>query len=57
MVSSGSVSVCHLFADAPREVGASPAAAAGSVPDGQWMTQSFADQIPDISGGQRGGGE
>ncbi|MFT7812591.1 G/T mismatch-specific thymine DNA glycosylase-like [Arapaima gigas] len=25
-------------------------AAVGQVPDGQWMTQSFADQIPDIGG-------
>lgn len=23
----------------------------GQVPDGGWMTQSFADQIPDIAGG------
>uniref|UniRef100_A0A3P8SUW2 G/T mismatch-specific thymine DNA glycosylase n=1 Tax=Amphiprion percula TaxID=161767 RepID=A0A3P8SUW2_AMPPE len=25
----------------------------GQLPDGQWMTQSFADQIPDISGGPK----
>ncbi|CAB1417854.1 unnamed protein product [Pleuronectes platessa] len=25
--------------------------AVGQLPDGQWMTQSFADQIPDIDGG------
>lgn len=24
----------------------------GQLPDGRWMTQSFADQIPDIGGGQ-----
>ncbi|XP_039990129.1 thymine DNA glycosylase, tandem duplicate 1 isoform X2 [Xiphias gladius] len=29
--------------------------AEGQLPDGQWMTQSFADQIPDISGGPKGG--
>ncbi|KAG9339925.1 hypothetical protein JZ751_022238 [Albula glossodonta] len=29
---------------------ATSTAAAGRVPDGEWMTQSFADQIPDISG-------
>ncbi|XP_075885008.1 thymine DNA glycosylase, tandem duplicate 1 isoform X2 [Nelusetta ayraudi] len=27
----------------------------GQVPDGGWMTQSFADQIPDIAGGGGGG--
>uniref|UniRef100_A0A3P8ULZ0 G/T mismatch-specific thymine DNA glycosylase n=1 Tax=Cynoglossus semilaevis TaxID=244447 RepID=A0A3P8ULZ0_CYNSE len=27
----------------------------GQVPDGQWMTQSFADQIPEISGGPKDG--
>ncbi|KAG9329623.1 hypothetical protein JZ751_003458 [Albula glossodonta] len=27
-----------------------PAKAVGSVPDGQWIMQSFADQIPEISG-------
>lgn len=27
----------------------------GQLPDGQWMTQSFADQIPDISGGPKDG--
>lgn len=27
----------------------------GQLPDGQWMTQSFADQIPDISGGPKEG--
>ncbi|KAJ8382738.1 hypothetical protein SKAU_G00035160 [Synaphobranchus kaupii] len=29
---------------------APPTAGVGSVPDGQWMMQSFADQIPDIGG-------
>ncbi|KAG8012334.1 G/T mismatch-specific thymine DNA glycosylase [Nibea albiflora] len=29
--------------------------AEGQLPDGQWMTQSFADQIPDISGGPKDG--
>ncbi|XP_056272985.1 thymine DNA glycosylase, tandem duplicate 1 isoform X1 [Pseudoliparis swirei] len=28
----------------------------GQLPDGQWMTQSFADQIPDISGAPKDGG-
>ncbi|XP_063767923.1 G/T mismatch-specific thymine DNA glycosylase-like isoform X2 [Eleginops maclovinus] len=28
----------------------------GQLPDGQWMTQSFADQIPDISGGPKDAG-
>ncbi|XP_034734426.1 thymine DNA glycosylase, tandem duplicate 1 isoform X1 [Etheostoma cragini] len=27
----------------------------GQLPDGQWMTQSFADEIPDISGGAKDG--
>uniref|UniRef100_UPI003AADAD4A thymine DNA glycosylase, tandem duplicate 1 isoform X1 n=2 Tax=Centroberyx gerrardi TaxID=166262 RepID=UPI003AADAD4A len=27
--------------------------AEGQLPDGQWMTQSFADQIPDIGGGPK----
>lgn len=27
----------------------------GQLPDGQWMTQSFADQIPDIGSGPKGG--
>ncbi|XP_029378958.1 G/T mismatch-specific thymine DNA glycosylase isoform X2 [Echeneis naucrates] len=27
----------------------------GQLPDGTWMTQSFADQIPDISGGPKDG--
>ncbi|CAL9696737.1 unnamed protein product [Knipowitschia caucasica] len=35
--------------DPPSASSAQPAAAAQS-PDGQWMNQSFADQIPDISG-------
>uniref|UniRef100_UPI0037E96179 thymine DNA glycosylase, tandem duplicate 1 isoform X1 n=2 Tax=Semicossyphus pulcher TaxID=241346 RepID=UPI0037E96179 len=30
--------------------------AEGQLPDGQWMTQSFADQIPDISGGPKDAG-
>ncbi|XP_045893768.1 thymine DNA glycosylase, tandem duplicate 1 [Micropterus dolomieu] len=29
--------------------------AEGQLPDGQWMTQSFADEIPDISAGPKGG--
>ncbi|XP_026168174.1 G/T mismatch-specific thymine DNA glycosylase-like isoform X2 [Mastacembelus armatus] len=29
--------------------------AEGQITDGQWMTQSFADQIPDISGGPKDG--
>ncbi|XP_072242455.1 thymine DNA glycosylase, tandem duplicate 1 isoform X1 [Leuresthes tenuis] len=29
--------------------------AEGQLPDGQWMTQSFADQIPDIGGGPKDG--
>ncbi|RVE71349.1 hypothetical protein OJAV_G00051030 [Oryzias javanicus] len=33
-----------------------PHAAEGQLPDGQWMTQSFADHIPDISGGPKQGG-
>uniref|UniRef100_H3CBP7 G/T mismatch-specific thymine DNA glycosylase n=1 Tax=Tetraodon nigroviridis TaxID=99883 RepID=H3CBP7_TETNG len=39
---------CTFSSDAPREKDASPAAE-GGVQDGRWMTQSFADQIPDIS--------
>lgn len=52
----GVVSVCRLSADGPQKDGVSPAAV-GGVPDGRWLTQSFTDQIPDIGGGQRGGGE
>ncbi|XP_030586464.1 G/T mismatch-specific thymine DNA glycosylase isoform X2 [Archocentrus centrarchus] len=32
-----------------------PLTAEGQLPDGQWMTQSFADQIPDISSGSKDG--
>jgi len=31
--------------------------AEGQLPDGQWMTQSFADQIPDIGGGPKDGSQ
>lgn len=48
-----SVAVSKLFLTSPSE-GAQEATTSqipeGQLPDGQWMTQSFADQIPDISG-------
>lgn len=49
------VSVCGLSADAPQQGDASQTAGR-QLPDGQWMTQSYADQIPDISGAQQDGG-
>ncbi|XP_053742324.1 G/T mismatch-specific thymine DNA glycosylase-like isoform X1 [Synchiropus splendidus] len=36
----------------PQEAGTSQSAD-GGIPDGQWMTQSFTDQIPDISSGPK----
>lgn len=44
-----------LSTDAPQEQEAS--SAASRLPDARWMTQSFADQIPDIGGGQQDAGE
>ncbi|KAM3609653.1 uncharacterized protein V6R79_018223 [Siganus canaliculatus] len=42
--------------EAAQEAAATSQAAEGQLPDGQWMTQSFADQIPDIGGGSKDGG-
>ncbi|XP_069049002.1 G/T mismatch-specific thymine DNA glycosylase isoform X2 [Lepisosteus oculatus] len=43
---------CNFSSVGPEAAsgGAVPALAVGQLPDGQWMTQSFADQIPDIGG-------
>ncbi|XP_070827783.1 thymine DNA glycosylase, tandem duplicate 1 isoform X1 [Chaetodon trifascialis] len=47
------------FSSAENREGVQEAAtsqtAEGQLPDGQWMMQSFADQIPDISGGPKDG--
>lgn len=50
----------HCTFSAPENTERAPEAttsqtAEGQLPDGQWMTQSFADQIPDISGGPKDG--
>lgn len=48
-----------LFLCSPPPEGAQEATisqtADGQLPDGQWMTQSFADQIPDIGSGPKDG--
>lgn len=46
-----------VFCLSPEETqeAATSQLAEGQLPDGQWMTQSFADQIPDISGGPKEG--
>ncbi|MBN3313971.1 TDG glycosylase, partial [Atractosteus spatula] len=43
---------CNFSSAGPEATsgGAAPALGVGQLPDGQWMTQSFADQIPDIGG-------
>lgn len=40
--------------DGPQEASTSQIAE-GQLPDGQWMTESFADQIPDIEGAAKNG--
>ncbi|XP_028287256.1 G/T mismatch-specific thymine DNA glycosylase-like isoform X2 [Parambassis ranga] len=50
----------HCTFSSPENTEGAPEAstsqtAEGQLPDGQWMTQSFADQIPDISGGPKDG--
>lgn len=48
------------FSSAANSEGAQEATtsqAEGQLPDGQWMTHSFADQIPNISGGPNDGGK
>lgn len=48
--------VCSVFPESAEKATTSQTAggAEGQLPDGQWMTQSFADQIPDIGGAGAG---
>lgn len=46
--------VCPLSSGA--EEATTSQTAEGQIPDGQWLIESFADQIPDISGGPKDGG-
>lgn len=48
-------SMFGLSADGPQQEDASHTEGR-QLPEGQWMTQSYADQIPDISKGQQEGG-
>ena len=49
------MSVCGLSSEDAQEATTSQPTE-GQLPGGQWMTQSFADQIPDISGAAQGDG-
>ncbi|XP_068169902.1 thymine DNA glycosylase, tandem duplicate 1 isoform X1 [Antennarius striatus] len=49
---------CTFSSGEPREAAqeaTTSQTAEGQLPDGQWMSQSFADQIPDISGAPKDG--
>lgn len=48
-------SVCVFLSSEGAQEAATSQTAEGQLPDGQWMTQSFADQIPDIGGGPQDG--
>lgn len=50
-----SASVCVFLSSEGAQEAATSQIPEGQLPDGQWMTQSFADQIPDISGGPQDG--